>query len=62
MAERPIRRPEKGRSEDVDRFLSCTNCGMAFPIDSMFEDDDCYMCGGVLAVRIMPEEAHNDAR
>jgi hypothetical protein len=27
---------------------------MAFPIDSMFEDEDCYMCGGVLAVRLMP--------
>jgi hypothetical protein len=43
-------------SAEVDRFLSCTNCGWAFPIDSMFEDEDCYMCGGVLALRVMPAE------
>lgn len=44
---------ESNTPED-DRFLSCTNCGLAFPIDSMIEDEDCYMCGGVLAVRLMP--------
>lgn len=42
---------------EPDRFLSCTNCGMAFPIDSMFEDERCYFCDGELAVRVMPKEA-----
>lgn len=51
---------ETPREDVVDRFLSCTNCGWAFPIDSMFEDDDCYMCGGVLAVRVMPEGAQGE--
>lgn len=41
-------------TSDDERFLSCTNCGSAFPIDSMFEDEDCYQCGGELAVRLMP--------
>jgi rRNA maturation endonuclease Nob1 len=36
-----------------DEFLSCTNCGLAFPIDSMGDDEDCYRCGGVLAIRVM---------
>jgi hypothetical protein len=39
---------------EPDRFLSCTNCGSAYPIDSIFEDDDCYQCGGVLTLRVIP--------
>lgn len=43
-------------SEDIDRFLTCTNCGWAYPIDSMFEGEACYECDGELAVRVMPKE------
>lgn len=35
-----------------DRFLSCTNCGLALPLDAMGEGEPCYMCGGELAVRV----------
>jgi hypothetical protein len=49
--------PLQDSASEIDRFLSCTNCGWAFPIDSMFEDERCYQCDGVLAVRVLPEEA-----